>query len=88
MTVAAQANLANRLKTNRATRAGGSFYWAHACVDPLRILCPPASNALSDEVARTHISPDEPTMTLKWMTARLKMGTWTQVANRLYHLKK
>ena len=26
-------------------------------------------------------------MTLKWMADRLKMGTWTLVANRLYHLK-
>src|ERR1039458_3584416 len=30
----------------------------------------------------------ETTMTLKWMADRLKMGTWTHVANRLYHLKK
>jgi len=30
----------------------------------------------------------EATMTLKWMAARLKMGTWTYVAKRLYHLKK
>jgi hypothetical protein len=28
------------------------------------------------------------TMTLKWMADRLKMGAWTHVANRLYHLKK
>ena len=27
------------------------------------------------------------TMTLKWIAHRLKMGTWTHVANRLYHLK-
>ena len=27
-------------------------------------------------------------MTLKWMADRLKMGTWTHAANRLYHLKK
>jgi hypothetical protein len=27
-------------------------------------------------------------MTLKWMAARLKMGAWTHVANRLCHLKK
>jgi len=27
-------------------------------------------------------------MTLKWMADRLKMGTWTHVANRLCHLKK
>jgi len=26
-------------------------------------------------------------MTLKWMADRLKMGTWTHVANRLCHLK-
>ena len=25
-------------------------------------------------------------MTLKWMADRLKMATWTHVANRLYHL--
>jgi len=25
-------------------------------------------------------------MTLKWMADRLKMGTWTHVANRLYYL--
>jgi hypothetical protein len=30
----------------------------------------------------------EPTMTLKWMADRLKMGTWAHVANRLYQLKK
>ena len=30
----------------------------------------------------------ETTMTLKWMADRLKMGTWTHVTNRLYHLKK
>ena len=30
----------------------------------------------------------ESTMTLKWIAERLKMGTWTHVANRLYHLKK
>jgi hypothetical protein len=28
----------------------------------------------------------ETTMMLKWMADRLKMGTWTHVANRLYHL--
>src|ERR1035437_3251780 len=33
-------------------------------------------------------SRQETTMTLKWMADRLKMGTWTHVANRLYHLKK
>jgi ABC-type cobalamin/Fe3+-siderophores transport system ATPase subunit len=30
----------------------------------------------------------ETTMTLKWIANRLKMGTWTHVTNRLYHLKK
>jgi putative transposase len=30
----------------------------------------------------------ETTMTLKWIAERLKMGTWTHVTNRLYHLKK
>jgi hypothetical protein len=30
----------------------------------------------------------ETTMTLKWIADRLRMGTWTHVANRLYHLKK
>jgi REP element-mobilizing transposase RayT len=30
----------------------------------------------------------ETTMTLKWIADRLKMGTWTHVANRLYHVKK
>jgi hypothetical protein len=30
----------------------------------------------------------ETTMTLKWMADRLKMGTGTHVANRLYHLKR
>jgi hypothetical protein len=30
----------------------------------------------------------ETTMTLQWIADRLKMGTWTHVANRLYHLKK
>jgi putative transposase len=30
----------------------------------------------------------ETTMTLKWIAARLKMGTWTHVTNRLYHLKQ
>ena len=29
----------------------------------------------------------ETTMTLKWIADRLKMGTWTHVSNRLYHLK-
>jgi putative transposase len=29
----------------------------------------------------------ETTMTLKWIAARLKMGTWTNVTNRLYHTK-
>lgn len=29
----------------------------------------------------------ETTMTLKWIAERLKMGTWTRVANRLYHTK-
>jgi hypothetical protein len=29
----------------------------------------------------------ETTMTLKWIADRLKMGTWTHVTNRLYHLK-
>jgi REP element-mobilizing transposase RayT len=28
------------------------------------------------------------TMTLKWIADRLKMGTWTHVSNRFYHLKK
>jgi hypothetical protein len=30
----------------------------------------------------------ETTMTLKWIADRLRMGTWTHVTNRLYHLKK
>jgi putative transposase len=30
----------------------------------------------------------ETTMTLKWIAQRLKMGTWTHVANRLHHVKK
>jgi hypothetical protein len=30
----------------------------------------------------------ETTMTLKWIADRLKMGTWTHVSNRLYHLEK
>jgi putative transposase len=30
----------------------------------------------------------ETTMTLKWIADRLKMGVWTHVSNRLYHLKK
>jgi len=30
----------------------------------------------------------ETTMTLRWIADRLKMGTWTHVANRLYHVKK
>jgi hypothetical protein len=30
----------------------------------------------------------EPTMTLKWMADRLKMGTWTHVADRPYQLTK
>jgi hypothetical protein len=30
----------------------------------------------------------ETTMTLKWIADRLKMGTWTHVADRLYHLKR
>ena len=30
----------------------------------------------------------ETTMTLKWIADRLRMGTWTHVANRLYHVKK
>jgi putative transposase len=29
----------------------------------------------------------ETTMTLKWIADHLKMGTWTHVTNRLYHLK-
>ena len=29
----------------------------------------------------------ETTMTLKWIADRLRMGTWTHVTNRLYHLK-
>ncbi|HEU0038288.1 MAG TPA: hypothetical protein VFR76_03345 [Verrucomicrobiae bacterium] len=29
----------------------------------------------------------ETTMTMKWIADRLKMGTWTHVTNRLYHLK-
>ncbi len=29
----------------------------------------------------------ETTMTLQWIADRLKMGTWTHVANRLYHRK-
>ena len=29
----------------------------------------------------------ETTMTLKWIAQRLKMGTWTHVSNRLYHVK-
>lgn len=29
----------------------------------------------------------ETIMTLKWIADRLKMGTWTHVANRLYHVK-
>ena len=29
----------------------------------------------------------ETTMTLQWIAHRLKMGTWTHVSNRLYHLK-
>ncbi len=29
----------------------------------------------------------ETTMTLKWIADRLKMGTWTHVSNRLYHVK-
>lgn len=28
----------------------------------------------------------ETTMTLKWIAQRLNMGTWTHVANRLYHV--
>jgi REP element-mobilizing transposase RayT len=30
----------------------------------------------------------ETTMTLKWIAERLKMGTWTHVTNRLYHVKR
>jgi hypothetical protein len=30
----------------------------------------------------------ETTMTLQWIADRLKMGAWTHVSNRLYHLKK
>jgi len=30
----------------------------------------------------------ETIMTLIWIADRLKMGTWTHVTNRLYHLKK
>jgi putative transposase len=30
----------------------------------------------------------ETTMTLKWIANRLKMGAWTHVSNRLYHVKK
>jgi hypothetical protein len=30
----------------------------------------------------------ETTMTLQWIADRLKMGAWTHVANRLYHVKK
>jgi hypothetical protein len=30
----------------------------------------------------------ETTMTLKWIAHRLKLGTWTHVTNRLYHLTK
>jgi REP element-mobilizing transposase RayT len=30
----------------------------------------------------------ETTMTLKWIANRLKMGVWTHVTNRLYHLRK
>ena len=29
---------------------------------------------------------EETTMTLKWIAERLNMGTWTHVANRLYHV--
>lgn len=29
----------------------------------------------------------ETTVTLKWIAQRLRMGTWTHVANRIYHLK-
>jgi len=29
----------------------------------------------------------ETTMTLKWIAERLRMGTWTHVANRLHHVK-
>ena len=29
---------------------------------------------------------DETTMTLKWIAEQLHMGTWTHVANRLYHV--
>jgi putative transposase len=30
----------------------------------------------------------ETTVTLKWIAQRLRMGTWTHVANRIYHAKK
>jgi hypothetical protein len=30
----------------------------------------------------------ETTVTLKWIAERLRMGTWTHVANRLYHITK
>jgi putative transposase len=30
----------------------------------------------------------ETTMTLKWIAERLKMGAWTHVTNRLYHLRE
>ena len=29
---------------------------------------------------------EETTMTLKWIAEQLHMGTWTHVANRLYHV--
>jgi hypothetical protein len=42
----------------------------------------------SDRSPAPRLRQEKTTMTLKWMADRLKMGTWTHVTNRFYHLKK
>jgi hypothetical protein len=42
----------------------------------------PANNFLLDRSPVPRLR-QEPTMTLKWMADRLKMGTWTCLANRV-----
>jgi hypothetical protein len=46
------------------------------------------ANTLKGDPRKVEIAKlvrQQTTMTLKWIATRLQMGTWTHVANRIYH---
>jgi hypothetical protein len=47
------------------------------------------SRPLAEACAKTEWQARRETpVTLKWIAERLRMGTWTHVENRLYHMTK